>query len=275
MQAGEQAGGQAGEPKEEEDAILPCRFHPGARLCFADDTPDVLAYPINRKGWANLCRLLSRGNLRTEKGNCILEEWDFLEWCSEMMLAVVPDFSNLDDPAAVKEFEKKLVTYREKFGKSLYLAVSPTYDGRDAFVFASLAAISERADVPLIATNLPLYHLPDRRSLSDVVTAIREHVTIQEAGFRLSPNGERHIKPGGEMARLFRAYPQAIANTGRFFGRLTFSLKELEHNYPDESIGGETPQETLVRLTYAGAEWRYRTTGIPPKCGRPSPMNWT
>lgn len=129
VQAGEQAGGQAGEPKEEEDAILPCRFHPGARLCFADDTPDVLAYPINRKGWANLCRLLSRGNLRTEKGNCILEEWDFLEWCSEMMLAVVPDFSNLDDPAAVKEFEKKLVTYREKFGKSLYLQSLPPMTG--------------------------------------------------------------------------------------------------------------------------------------------------
>jgi DNA polymerase-3 subunit alpha/error-prone DNA polymerase len=252
-----QDGGQ-----EEAEAILPCRFHPGARLCFADQTPDMLAYPINRQGWANLCRLLSRGNLRSEKGNCILEEWDFLEWCSEMMLAVVPDFSDLDDPVAVQAFEKKLVAYRKRFGKALYLAVSPTYDGRDAFVFASLAAISGRVDVPLIATNLPLYHLPDRRSLSDVVTAIRTHVTVQEAGFRLSPNGERHIKPGGEMARLFHAYPQAVTNTGRFFGRLTFCLKELEHNYPDESIAGETPQETLVRLTQEGAQRRYRK-GVP------------
>lgn len=30
--------------------------------------------PMNRKGWGNLCRLLSRGNLRAEKGACILEE---------------------------------------------------------------------------------------------------------------------------------------------------------------------------------------------------------
>jgi error-prone DNA polymerase len=254
-----------GREKEEEEAILPCRFHPGARLCFADDTPDVLAYPINRKGWANLCRLLSRGNLRSEKGNCILEGWDFFEWCDEMMLAVVPDFSRLDDPVFVRAFEKKLADYRERFGEALYLAISPTYDGRDAFVFASLAAIAARAEVPLIATNLPLYHLPDRRSLSDVVTAIREHVTVQEAGFRLAPNGERHIKLGSEMARLFRFYPQAISNTVRFFQRLTFSLDELKHNYPDESIAGETPQETLARLTYEGAEWRYREKGIPEK----------
>jgi len=46
-------------------------YHPGARLVFADGTPDILAYPprLGRRG-GRLCRLLTRGNLRAEKGEC-------------------------------------------------------------------------------------------------------------------------------------------------------------------------------------------------------------
>lgn len=241
----------------EDEAIEPCRFHPGARLVFADGTPDVLAYPKNRKGWANLCRLLSTGNLRAEKGACILEEWDLLEWCHEMMLAVVPDFSRAEDKVYLAELDERLGLYRERFRKNIYLALSPTYDGRDPLVFAVFAQIARQNRVPLIATNLPIFSLPYRRSLADVVTAIRHHVTIQEAGFRLAPHGDRYLKPAYEMARLFRAYPDAVANTATFFGRLSFSLKELEHNYPDESVPGETVSETLERLTWEGARRRY------------------
>jgi error-prone DNA polymerase len=246
-----------GRKKDEEAAILPCAFYPGARLVFSDKTPDVLAYPQNRKGWGNLCRLLSRGKLRADKGACILEEWDLLEWCDEMMLAVVPDFSRVEEMSYRHHLEGCLGKYRERFRKNIYLVLSPTYDGRDAFVFSSLAQIAAGSRVPLVATNLPLFHLPYRRSLSDVVTAIREHVTIQEAGFRLAPNGERYIKQADEMARLFRAYPDAIANTEKFFRRLKFSLDELSHNYPDESVPGETVSETLERLTWEGAKRRY------------------
>jgi DNA-directed DNA polymerase III PolC len=253
---------ETGREEGEEKAIEPCRFHPGARLVFSDGTPDILAYPRSRRGWANLCRLLSRGNLRTEKGSCILEEWDLLEWCHEMMLAVVPDFSRAEDAAYLNDLAERLDRYRKKFGKSIYLVLSPTYDGRDALVFATFAGVAGQGRMPLIATNLPLFTLPYRRSLADVVTAIRDHVTIQEAGFRLAPNGERYIKQAPEMARLFHAYPEAVANTTSFFGHLTFSLGELEHNYPDESVPGETVSETLERLTWEGAGRRY-PGGIP------------
>ncbi|SFB54183.1 error-prone DNA polymerase [Rhizobium sp. NFR07] len=253
-----------GKKDNEEDAIRPCRFHPGARLVFSDGTPDVLVYPQNRKGWANLCRLLSRGNLRTEKGSCILEEWDLLEWCHDMMLAVVPDFSRADDAAYLGNLAERLGLYRERFRKSVHLALSPTYDGRDAFVFAVFAQIARKNRIPLIATNLPLFSLPYRRSLADLVTAIKNHVTVQEAGFRFAPNGDRYLKHAAEMARLFHAYPDAIDNTKRFFARLTFSLRELEHNYPDESVQGETVSETLERLTWEGARRRY-SDKIPSK----------
>jgi error-prone DNA polymerase len=247
----------------EEIMPSPCAFQPGARLVFSDGTPDILAYPKNRRGWANLCRLLSRGNLRAEKGNCILEEWDILEWGEETMLAMVPDYSRLEDARYIETLGKCLSRMRDRFRRSFFLALSPTYEGRDHFVFTAFADLADRHRVPLVATNQPLYHHLERRPLADVVTAIREHVPVAEAGFRLAANGERYLKPGYEMARLLRRYPQAVANTERFFGELKFSLSELEHNYPDESVPGETVSETLERLTWEGARERYE--GDPPE----------
>jgi DNA-directed DNA polymerase III PolC len=255
---------EAGE--KEKDFLDPISFQPGARLVFRDGTPDILAYPQNRKGWAHLCRLLSVGNLKPEsvKGTCLLDEEDILEWGDAMMLAVVPNSSVVDDLPRQDTFNSFLTRFRERFQENLYLALTPFYDGRDRLAFATLSQIADRNRVPLIATNQPLYHDTARRPLSDLVTAIREHVTIPEAGFLLAPNAERYLKDAREMMRLFKDYPEAIENTGRFFRKLQFSLTELEHNYPPENDPGETPHETLERLTRAGAVRRY-PQGIPAK----------
>jgi error-prone DNA polymerase len=68
---------------------LALAYHPGARLVFADGTPDILAYPRDRAGWGKLCRLLTRGNLRAEKGDCILLLEDLLEHIDGLELVVM------------------------------------------------------------------------------------------------------------------------------------------------------------------------------------------
>ena len=68
------------------------------------------------------------------------------------------------------------------------------YRGDDNRRLARLKAIAETAFVPLIAVNDVLYHVPERRALQDVMTCIREHVTIDRAGRLLEANAERHLK---------------------------------------------------------------------------------
>jgi len=257
---------QAKKEGKKEEILDPIRVQPGARLVFSDGTPDILAYPRNRRGWANLCRLLSAGNLKEEavKGTCILTEAELMEWGDEVMLALVPDRTVVDHQTGQSVLEDYLERFRRRFRKAFFMALAPAYDGRDRQVFAVLSMLAALNRVPLIVTNQPLYHHPERRPLSDVVIAIREHVQIPQAGFLLAPNAERYLKDSREMARIFRDYPDAFENTQTFFNRLTFSLKELEHNYPPENDPGETPQETLERLTRAGAAKRY-PEGIPAK----------
>src|SRR5258708_37756199 len=68
---------------------LTLAYHPGARLVFADGTPDILAYPRDRGAWGRLCRLLTRGNLRAKKGECILYLDDLLEHIEGLELIVM------------------------------------------------------------------------------------------------------------------------------------------------------------------------------------------
>ena len=139
------------------------------------------------------------------------------------------------------------------------------YRGDDRARLAKLADTARRAQVPLIAVNDVLYHAPERRPLQDVLTCIREHLTLADAGRRLTVNAERHLKPAAEMARLFRDCPEAVTETLRLSEQLTFSLDELRYEYPDETRAGfATPQEALAHFTYAGAAKRY-PDGIPDK----------
>src|SRR5262249_17102718 len=73
--------------KREKELAL--KYHPAARLVFAAGTPAILAYARDRAAWGRLCRLLTRGNLRAEKGECILYVDDLLEFIDGLELIVM------------------------------------------------------------------------------------------------------------------------------------------------------------------------------------------
>ncbi|RWN62124.1 MAG: DNA polymerase III subunit alpha, partial [Mesorhizobium sp.] len=235
-------------------------YHPGCRLVFCDGTPDVLAYPQDRKGWGHLCRMLTQANMRdeSEKGAPLLYRDDLFEWGDLMSLAILPDLS-----APAEDDLRLLSRLKDLFGKNLRLAVSPDYHGNDRYRIEQAAAMAEVSGIPLMATNDVLYHTSERRRLQDVLTAIRLNVPVAEAGLELAANAERHLKPPMEMARLFRRHPQALAETLRFAGELSFSLSDLQYNYPDEPTeSGLGPQAELERLAREGAAIRY-PSGVP------------
>jgi len=145
------------------------------------------------------------------------------------------------------------------------LAATMLYHGRDRARLMRRKELARAASVPLIAVNDVHFHHPDRRPLADVLTCIREKVTIDRAGRKLAANAERFLKPPQEMARLFRDAPEAVEETLRLSEALTFSLDELAYEYPDESIEGFTnAQDALTHLAYTGAARRY-PLGLPEK----------
>lgn len=223
----------------------------GSRLVFADGTPDIVAYPANRAGWGRLCRLLTSGNLRGAKGECILTLDDLLNDARDLLLIVMPE-RRLDGLPEI------LARLDAAAPGAVWLAATMSRRGDDRRRLARLKAIAAPTRTPLIATNDVLYDAPEQRDLQDLLTCIREGTTIDKAGRRLEANAERHLKPPQEMARLFKEAPEAVAEIQHLFGRIEFDLGELEYEYPDEPIPpGWTPQGWLEELVRRCCEIRY------------------
>jgi error-prone DNA polymerase len=235
------------------------RFIPGARLDL-EDSPSLLCLPTDRAAYGRLSRLLSLGQGRAEKGQCILRLDDVAVLAEGNIFIVVP-------PETLEEnFRAHLQRIRAALAPAkLYLAASHAYRGDDRARIGALAAIAAAYGTPLVATNAVLYHAPHRRPLQDVMTCVRKHTTINEAGYRLQANAERHLKRPEEMVRLFRGYEEAVARTVSIMEVCRFSLDELVYEYPDEPVPpATTPQAHLEALTWEGAAWRF-PEGIPDK----------
>jgi len=258
----------------------------GARLDLRDG-PSLLCYPRDRAAYGRLARLLSLGQRRTEKGRCELYLDDVIAHAEGQILIALAPASLPDDG-----FSAKLATLRQALATSpacrsgrddavvglfspppqekkeaarLYLACHRLYRGDDRARLLALSRLSDDTGVPLVATNDVHYHTPERRPLQDVLTAIREHTTVQQAGYLLGANGERYLKDPEEMARLFAGHEAALARTAEIADLVSFSLDELRYEYPDEPVpDGLTPQEHLTELAKKGAAWRY-PRGIPQK----------
>ncbi len=231
----------------------------GARLVFSDGTPDILAYPSDRAAYGRLSRLLTLGNRRAKKGDCILNFEDLAQLNDGLLFIVMPPRPRVDRAEAALQKLQTIAPGR------LWLGATMHYRGDDRRHLSRLIDMSRRYRVPLIALGDVLYHAPERRPLQDVLTCVREGVTIDTAGFRLEANAERHLKTPDEMARLFARAPDAIDETIRFLARCNFTLDELRYQYPEETREGyATPQEALIALTEQGALKRY-PDGVPKK----------
>ena len=232
------------------------RMISGVRLDL-EDSPSFLCFPTDRRAYGRLSQLLSLGKRRAGKGQCYLFLKDLLEGNvfqageGQVVVVIPPDEIN-------SVFKNTLHNIRNKIKNNIYLSVNKKYSGNDKTRFVALKALTSSLSLPLVATNDVQAHLPERKILHDVLTCIREHCQINEAGFLLHANAEHHLKSGDEMLRLFADYPEAIANTVKIADQCRFSLDELRYEYPVEPVSfGCTPQQELSRLTWEGADERY------------------
>jgi error-prone DNA polymerase len=234
------------------------RLATGARLVFADGTPDVVAYASGREAWGRLCRLLTLGQRRAAKGECVLHLGDLLEAAPGLLLIVMA-------PRRLESAAPCLGRLREAAPDAVWLGQAMHRRGDDRRRLAKAKQLAAAARVKLIAVNDALYAAPGDRDLQDVLTCIREGVPIDAAGRRLEVNAERHLKAPAEMARLFRDAPESIAQTQDLLARAGFTLDQLRYEYPDEPVPeGWTAQAWLETLTWRRAAWRY-PAGVPAK----------
>jgi error-prone DNA polymerase len=227
----------------------------GCRLDLECGT-SLLIYPTDRAAYGHLCRLLTVGKARAGKGACHLGWADVEEWNAGLLAILLPD--DLKD-----DLGEELTKLARIFGDRAYCALTRRFLPDEATRLHHIATLASQARVATVATNDILYHIPARRLLQDVVTCIRLHTTIDNAGFQKERHADRFLKSPGEMLRIFSKYEHAVRRTWEIAERCRFSLDQLTYTYPTEELEDcLTAQDRLEKLTWEGAARRY-PEGLP------------
>ncbi len=147
--------------------------------------------------------------------------------------------------------------------EQLHLAITLTRTPGDAALRERVQRLGSETGIPVLACGDVHMHVRGRRVLQDVLTALRLKRTVAEAAPALFPNGERCLRPRGELAGL---YPDAwLAETTRVAGRCRFRLDELRYRYPTDSIPpGAAPGPWLRGLVERGCRERW-PDGVPER----------
>ncbi|WP_313553331.1 error-prone DNA polymerase [Stutzerimonas nitrititolerans] len=222
------------------------------------DGPKVVLLVENLEGYQRLCKLITQARRRAKKGEYRLLREDFTAPMTGLLVLWIAD-----ETAERSREREEGGWLRECFAQRLWLAVEMHRGPNDAQRLEYLQKLARELGIPAVAAGDAHMYARGRRALQDTLTAVRHHVTVAEAGFRLFPNGERHLRPYEQLREL---YPlELLDETLRIAERCTFDLGQLSYQYPHELVpAGQTPTSWLRVLTEKGARWRW-PDGTPEK----------
>jgi error-prone DNA polymerase len=223
----------------------------GAEIIPTDGPPIVL-WAKDRKGYGNLCRLITIGRRRAVKGECEIHVDDIALHSTGVLAGVFAP------PWSEQLVGEDVHRYREIFGDACSLLAEVHQGPHDEDRIAWLKDLARQTKLPLAAAGNVLFHVPERKMLHDILTAIRFRTTVAEAGEHLERNAQRHLRTLEEVQTVFRKLPDAIEGALQIADRCTFALDELRYEYPEELAPvGMTPIEHLRERTWQGAASRY------------------
>ena len=224
---------------------------------FRLEEGDVLILLVSDgQGYANLCRLITAARGRAKKGKYRLQRADLPSHAGGLLALWQVDPTGTGSPQWLQK----------SFAGRLWLACPQWQDGQDRVRRERARTLSESLGLPIVAIGGAKMHVPNRKPLLDVMTAISLNTTVQEAGELLLTNARRHLRPMAELAEL---YPSDwLEEARRVADQCQFSLDSLRYQYPEDDIPpGITGAQRLRELTEAGLRERW-PQGVPEKVRR-------
>jgi len=225
---------------------LGIRILTGAQVTVGIDGADhlVVALARSRLGYSHLCRALSLGHARREKGSSLVE---------------LEDLRAIEDVSFLCSTPESLHALYASHGPSPLLALCVRHlTDYERPAEKRLRVVAKELGVPLVGANEVLYHDRARRPLQDVLSCIRAGKVLSDAGRVIRSNAEHDLKSFVDLAHLFKDDPSCLRRTLDIADQCAFNLDDIRYRYPEENLpSGRTEQSWLRELTFRGARSRY------------------
>ncbi len=251
------------------------RLFYGAELHLARDhelpvvwRDTIILIAQSHRGYFNLCRLLTEAHRGGKNGAHLplMEILDEKAFDLEDLVAIQPMRGRARragwTPAAELELAARCAEVKRRFGPRFHLALSRHLHPSEDEGLQPTLRLARALDVPCLLSQDVFFHHPDRKSLSDLLHAIRCNRPVGEVTAQHFPNAERSLRDPAGLARLYAdlgpVQKAAQAASAALSASIHFDLKELTYRYPQEMLPeGHTSQSYLEELSWASAKERF------------------
>jgi error-prone DNA polymerase len=217
----------------------------------------------SRVGYQNLCRLITCYKLRERAKGEGAATWEELAAHAEGLICLTGGEEGLLASALTRggydEARRTLEQLLHLFGpRHIYVEVQRHFDRAEEARNQAAIRLAASLHLPLLATSGARCAHPSERELLDVLTCIRHHCTLANAGRLLVRNHEHHLRSPREMEALFADLPEAIATTEELSARLDFTMANLGYEFPRYPVpAGESMNSFLRQRAEEGLYERY------------------
>lgn len=222
---------------------------------------DVRLIAQNRQGYGQLCALVSHTRRQAQKGQYRVTVDDLLTQplsdCLVIAQLQTPADARLHAHRSLTDAERetgsvsalntiRLGDWRDQFGDRLSLGVRRLRQGFDEYEHAEVGRLATTYAIERVALGDVWFHQRSRQALADVLAAIRLGVPIEQAGFALHQNAERHLRSLTELKRLYPV--EWLQRSVTCAERCDFSLDCLRYEYPDDLVPNGHNLRSWLRL---------------------------
>lgn len=225
-----------------------------------------------RRGYGNLSHWITVARRRAAKGSYLAHPGDVEgKVPNAPVLAGLPECLALLVPDASQSFEEVFahaMWLKTWFQDRAAIAIELLNRPGDAHLSRVVQRVAGFTGLMIVAAGDVLMHARSRKPLQDTLYATRLKKPVSECGAQLAMNAEQYLRSRSRISSLCRigsSYcPEWMENTVALAGRCSFSLDELEYEYPKEIVPeGETPTSHLRKLACAGLVKRFGPSGAP------------
>ena len=223
-----------------------------------------------RRGYGNLSHWITVARRRAAKGSYLAHPGDVEgKVPNAPVLAGLPECLALLVPDATQSFEEVFshaMWLKTWFQDRAAIALELLNRPGDPHLSRVVQRVAGLIELPIVAAGDVLMHARSRKPLQDTLYATRLKRPISECGAQLAMNAEQYLRSRSRVSNLCRIgglyCPEWMENTVALAERCTFSLAELEYEYPKEIVPvGETPTSHLRKLACAGLVKRFGPSG--------------
>ena len=220
----------------------------------------------NNMGYANLCKIVSRGftegyYYRPRVDMEVLKEFhEGIICCSACLAGEVQRFLAR---GMYEEARESALKHLECFGPGNYfLELQDHGIPVQRNVNADLMRMSRELNIPLVATNDVHYTYAGDVESHDILLCIQTGKKVQDEDRLRYEGGQFYVKSEDEMRELFPYALEAVDNTQKIADRCNVEIEFGTYKLPHYDIPkGYTSFEYLKELCYKGLDERYPGNG--------------